>query len=98
MTSLPDVTPTLPTCGEHDYCLPTSHGWKLCDRNIEISILYTREGSESHSCESETGKTWSTKGPLTVKFKHLHNGEIEYITARDHIDVCVWSYMERTKV
>ena len=88
-------------CGEHDYCLPTSRGWKLCDRDIEITILYMRQGTstetKTHSCESETGEKWSTKGPITVKFKHISDGEIESITALDHIDVCVWSYMERTK-
>ena len=90
-------TSTPEPCGDDDTFVKLGWGdWRLCDApRTNVLVIYARPGKGATVlCENEKGESWTTRVPVTVKYRNRTARTHEYKVIHERADACAWTYME----
>ena len=90
------VSPPEP-CGDGDTFVKIGWGdWRLCEEpRTNVLVVYARPGKgTTFLCENEQGDSWTTRAPVTVKYRNRTARTHKYKVLTERVEACAWTYME----
>ena len=84
-------------CGDGDTFVKMGWGdWRLCNRpRTNVLVVYARPGGgTTFFCENEQGDSWTTRAPVTVKYRNRTARTHEYKVLTERVEACAWTYMD----